>query len=271
LRQKETGPVAASVTLAAEQGQYRPGEEITFTRTVSNLGNKPLSIAPFTTRSVSFYWLDIDPTKRVESIPDTSRVDRGLVEPVVVGAGKSHTEQTTGPAPSKPGTYLVFISTKLFDGTLLHSNVVQLKVVDGISAPETVSVTIQAERKEYRVRDEIKFTRVVANNGKTPVEIYSFTTMNSHILVHWSHANDPRKPVEFGAVFHSDGAAARKTVPPGESLTETTSVAGGIHGPGKPGAYLVFISSRLPGGGSLESNVVRIKIVDSGEPNKERP
>jgi hypothetical protein len=116
------------VTLSADRLRYRVGDEVLFTRTVTNRGQADLSLHPFAYLNghVRFYWINAD------SLTTRRYGDGkcGVARPQVVRPGRSATERLTDNAVTQqPGTYLVFVSSELVGGARLESNVLRIEVV----------------------------------------------------------------------------------------------------------------------------------------------
>jgi hypothetical protein len=122
-------PTKGPTVVLSAGTRYRVGEEVRFTRTVVNGGKQTLKVYPFRyiNGHVRFHWKEAgsDKERRYGDGKD------GFARPKSVPPGKSLTETLKDDIiTQRQGTFSVYITVQLANGTRLKSNVIEIDVVD---------------------------------------------------------------------------------------------------------------------------------------------
>ncbi|ALG14322.1 DUF7507 domain-containing protein [Kibdelosporangium phytohabitans] len=135
---------ALQVAVTADKPAVHPGDQVTFTTTVTNSGGVPV-------RDV-----------RVSSTTAARDVDCGRIQALEPGQSQAVTCQVTAPPDDFTHTVAVTAATPI--GEVDGSASVPVEVLN-----PAVKLTKQADRPAYRVGDAVTFTIKVDNAGDTPL------------------------------------------------------------------------------------------------------
>jgi hypothetical protein len=122
-------PAKGPTVVLSAGTRYRVGEDVRFTRTVVNGGKQTLQVYPFRYQGshVRFHWEEAGSDKEQQFGDGRD----GSTEAIAVPPGKTLTETLQDNLiTQRQGTFSVYITSQLADGTRLKSNVIEIDVVD---------------------------------------------------------------------------------------------------------------------------------------------
>jgi hypothetical protein len=120
------GPV--SVLVSTDKTRYQVGDEVRFTRTITNRGKDDMSIYPFAYLNghVRFYWINTE----AFAAHKYGEGKCGVTRPKTISPGKSLVESLSDNVVTRePGIYLLYVSSELPGAGRLGSNVLRIEVV----------------------------------------------------------------------------------------------------------------------------------------------